>query len=220
MKKADLSNIVIENILLNVFKENNAVLKSSPKSREKVIDVQVSDDVFYQIIFYLLDNNPPFRFFEKIILVHKNISKVIQDILHNTDGDYDWICNTSTHVCNYWPRYWPTDPSAKVGCIEDIERFVFSYNEAFIATKKDFIDNYMDINNLIHDCSQSYDNWPKNMMAHDVGFSLIGFGILNNDNSYILKGRELLKEKKKQLTGLSEIGHNAIDFMIAYTSKF
>lgn len=39
------------------------------------------------------------------------------------------------------------------------------------------------------------------MMAQDVGFALIGFGILNNDNSYILKGRKLLIRKKKQLVG-------------------
>lgn len=84
--------------------------------------------------------------------MHKNISKIIQDILHNTSGDYGWICSTGTHVRNYWPK----DASVTVGSIKDIERFILTYNEAFVATKKDFLDKYIDINNFIHDCTLFY----------------------------------------------------------------
>lgn len=55
-------------------------------------------------------------------------------------------------------------------------------------------------------------------MPQDVGFSLIGFGILNKDQRYVLKGRELLIRKKAQLVELSKRAHDAMNFMIAYTS--
>lgn len=60
MKRSDLTSIIVDNILLNSLKDNNAVLKGS--SKVKVIDVQISHDVFYQIVFDLVDKNLPIIF--------------------------------------------------------------------------------------------------------------------------------------------------------------
>lgn len=213
MKRSDLTAIILDKILSDTLKGTGTILRSP--SKERFIKVKASREVTFEIFFDLTNNQPPYHFFEGVGLEHKNISSIIQEILSNAGIALDWVCYTGTHVRNYWPS---GDP-VTVSTAKDIDEFLLSYNEAFFALKKDFLDKYKEINTFIHDCTLFYTKWPKSMMPQDVGFSLIGFGILNNNIKYISDGKELLIKKKAQLTGLPKILHDSIDIIIDYANK-
>lgn len=190
MKRSELTAVIPDKILSDILEGDGAIVRSP--SKERYIRAEISDKVSFQIFFDLTNIKPPYHFLEGMGLEHKDISTIVQKILRDAGLDFDWRCSTGTHVRNYWP----VGRSVTVSTVKDIDEFLLSYKEAFFELKKDFLDKYKEINTFIHDCTLIYTKWPKSMMPQDVGFSLIGFGILNNNIDYLSDGKKLLMRKK------------------------